>query len=158
MICIAIVFTVFLNGYGQTTIDCRPHATQYWTGRIDLFQKLDGEIKAGTSITNDFGGWAVFDITPIPSNATVTSVYIQAYTHHASSSSTHCLYVVEINVNPITASYFDIFADIGQAPYVYYSGCSDAMRTTGYHNITLNSTAISDLQSNIGSSVKLSII
>ncbi|MCD4680327.1 MAG: T9SS type A sorting domain-containing protein [Bacteroidales bacterium] len=151
-----ISLTFLINIFGQTTIDCRPHATPYWTGRIDKYGilggKLDGEIKAGSSFANNFVGWAVFDISSIPSNATITSAYIKTYTNNSSSSSSHCLYVCEINVNPITASYGDILFDIGQGSSVLYSGCSDAMRSTGYHDISINSIAIIDLQNNVGSS------
>lgn len=149
MVCIAIGFTAFLNSYGQSTVTIRPQNTSYWTGRVDNFQKLDGEIKAGTGVSNYFEGWVVFDISSILSTCiSITAITLTAYTNTASTDTSE-LVIKEMTIDPRTASLSSIQNDIGINSD--YSGWSSAMNSIGYHTITLTATAESNLESKVQS-------
>ena len=103
MLFLIFVFTFYLRSYGQNIVDVMPQDLEYWTGRVDWYLKLDGDIKAGSGALNNFAGWAVFDITKIPDNASITSITIWFHTTEASTSSKHCLEIGRIYVDPRTA-------------------------------------------------------
>ena len=153
VIAFTIVFTGSMNSYGQDKeITLTPKNLTYWTGRVDILNivKLDGDIKAGRSLLNYFEGWAVIDLFPfqlLTSNPKIISLSLREWTWEISSSSSHCLYIKEMSVDPRTATRSEIINDIG--PLSSYSGCDDAMRYNGYNSIPLNSTAVSKLQSSI---------
>ncbi len=84
LILFVLVFTCSL--FAQTiTEECRPQPYTYWTGRCDSWGKLDGEIKVGIAPANVFRGWAKFDISSIPSNATIGACSLKFWVNEATT-------------------------------------------------------------------------
>ena len=95
---IVIIFTIAITilsiNYGQTQITVIPKNSSYWTGCADDYLKLDLAIKAGTGTLNYFEGWAIFDISCLPPNATFTNLSLKDWTWRFSTSLSHSLYFV----------------------------------------------------------------
>ena len=119
-----------------------PMSAQYWTGNTEGTVKTDGEIN--TVYPNV--GWAAFDISSIPSDATVTGLTFAGYvnaTNWPYWSST------PLYDNPVTASASTINSDIQAGPdqsiaYIYSDESSTF--TTGWHIYPMINNAMPDLQ------------
>ncbi len=128
--------------FHMVTDSLYPMSAQYWTGNTEGTAKTDGEIN--TVYPNV--GWAAFDISSIPSDATITGVTFAGYvnaTNWPYWSST------PLYDNPVTASASTIFSDVQAGPdqsvaYIYSDESSTF--TTGWHTYPMMNNAMPDLQ------------
>jgi hypothetical protein len=161
---IIVIFSLLLllkiNPIFCQSITCNTTTERFSTGKIDdrglLIGKLNDEIKAGTTSANAFIGWAVFNISSIPSNASINSIRLSVYTESASSSSSHCLLPVRMNNDPRSSDvgWGDLWYELNGSIALYTNDCSSAMQALGWHEFYLNSAiAIVDLQSKVESGI-----
>ena len=141
---------------GQTyTYTCNTTTEKFSTGRVNQFSlvtgKLDDEIKAGDYILNNrFFGWAIFNISSIPQNATINSVELITYTKEASSTAMHCLYIVHLKSDPrLESTNVGTINNDLASTNIFYADCSPAMRTTGGYTTNLNGLACVYLQNSV---------
>ena len=120
-----------------------PMNSAYWTGSTDSLTKTDGEINT----VFPSKGWAVFDISGIPSGATINAIN---FTGHVDSTNWPYWSATPMGtVNPVTDDAGSIFnqadstAGSGVA-YIYASEVSSY--DTGYHTYPMMNAATSDLQ------------
>jgi len=121
---------------------------EVWKALLGNYGKNIGNPKCGKDGLGAIArGWAVFDIYDIPTNATIQSAIIWANCNDASSDATHRIYVKEINIiNPITQSASEVYNGFTS---VNYSSSWNAMTTTGWTSVNLNSNGINALQNEI---------
>ncbi len=120
-----------------------PQSLDYWTGTTDGSTKTDiSEVRTADPEV----GWMAFDISSIPSQATVTGVSFNGYVND-----TNWPYwsITPMPDNPVTSSasivYNDVMAGYDQGVAYLYSDESSSY-TTGWHTYLLESNAVSDLQ------------
>ena len=122
----------------------RPQSVTYWTGNTQGTSKTDGEIN--TIYPNV--GWAVYDISSLPANATIDSVSFFGYVN--ATNWPYWSATPMGNVNPVSdpASSINsqIQANYNQSSAYIYSDESSSYGT-GWHTYELMNSAVSDLQS-----------
>ena len=126
-----------------------PQSADYWTGTTDGSTKT--EISKVRTIDPELG-WMAFDISSIPSQATVTGVSFNGYV-----DSTYYPFwsITPMPDNPVTSSAATVFADAmaGYAQGVAYVYSNESSTfTTGWHTYSLENGAVSDLQIAVASS------
>ncbi len=139
------------TAFTQSIINCTPNNTNNWTGYCTSTNKYDGYIRAGEHVvfptTYVYNGWAVFNISGIPSNATVANIVFSGVTSTAGGSD-HILFLKKMTVDPRSATAAVIFNDIYSSG-VHFAEEEIIMKATGSQSITLNSDAIADLQTKV---------
>ena len=144
------------NKTGGTSVTISPKDLTFWTGTIhsswfDGYVKSDGEIWAGENIVaTHFRGWVVFDLSPIPAGASITSIILNFWTSVKSNSWTHSLVVCAPadNCDPRTATGAYLYACMASSNW--FTGATNLMQSTGGKSFYLNSSACADLQRRIG--------
>jgi Secretion system C-terminal sorting domain len=121
-----------------------PQNANYWTGYTDGTTKTDGEINT----VDPNVGWAVFDVTSIPQNATITDLSFYGYVNNVSFP--YWSATPMGSVNPVTANSSSINSQIqnnygSSIAYIY----SQDNLPTGWYTSSLGNGAISDLQSSL---------
>ncbi len=123
-----------------------PQSADYWTGTTDGTTKTD--ISEVRTIDPELG-WMAFDISSIPSDATVTGISLNGYVN---ATSWPYWSVTPMPDNPVTGSastiYSDALAGYDQGMAYVYSDESSSF-TTGWHTYSLENGAVSDLQAAI---------
>jgi hypothetical protein len=128
----------------QTSINCYPVSSDYWTGSTTATSKTE------TSLIYALGGgsrgWMKFDVSAIPDGATITGVQVNYYIMGASWPYYR---FTKLNADPVTTAAPNLFAVIGQAttntgPNTYYS--YESAEQTQQVSATLNNFAVADLQ------------
>jgi hypothetical protein len=126
-----------------------PQSAEYWTGTTNGSTKTDGEIN---TVSPNLG-WAAYDISSIPSSATVTGVSFTGYvndTYYPYWSATPMG-----TVNPVTdgasAIYSQVDNNSGSGVAYIYSNEGSSF-STGYHSYELENSALPDLQDAVTSS------
>ena len=135
-----------IYGYSQSvTTYCYPSNTTYSTGRVDIYGKYDDRISVGEGVlSQDIRGWATFDVSSIPNNATVTALELRIYVYNASTSSNHDLDFKQLSVYPPNStSTAKIIRDNIDNSTDYNATFSSEGTSIGFKTITLNSSAIS---------------
>jgi hypothetical protein len=125
------------------TVNVYPMSAQYWTGNTEGTIKTDGEIN--TVYPNV--GWASFDLSSIPSSATISSVIFHGYvnaTYFPYWSATP-MGTVNPVVDDATLIYPQINNNSGSGVAYIYSNEGSGF-TPGWHSYTMINTAVSDLQ------------
>ena len=154
IVIVSIALLMVCNLFAQKDTEiCRPQSSTYWTGRIDSWGKYDGEIKVGTATANVFRGWAKFDISSIPSYATIESCTLKFWVNEATTDN-HILIVTRVWSDPVYLPYSDLKYQIlngtwyAQDPQTYNIALS-----TGYKYATLNNSAELELQYNVNNGI-----
>jgi len=146
---VVFLFLIFTNTlFGQQSITLNSLSAQYETGRVDWYNKLDMEIKVGTSTANGFKGWVRWPITSIPSNATILSLDIRFYVRDPSSSNSFILDFEQMTWDPKMASRSQIWNDIGSNTEYSWLNIGTG---SDYFLHDLGSQAVNDLQLRINS-------
>ena len=128
----------------EVTDTLYPQSAQYWTGSTQGTTKTDGEINTLYPTV----GWAVFDISSIPAEATVTGVSFYGYINAVSYP--YWSATPMGTVNPVTDNAATINSQIqanygSSAAYIY----STDQLVTGWYNSDLQNNAVTDLQNAI---------
>lgn len=130
----------------QQQIACITYSTDYSTGSVDWYQKIDGDMKAGTSTANAFRSWAKFNLSNIPDNSLITNAGLYFYINTASTDpATHELVISRLLIDPVTASRSTLWDEIDNYDYNQCSTCGDATGNKSVESIPVNS----DLQSSL---------
>jgi hypothetical protein len=127
-----------------------PQSADYWTGTTD------GTTKTQVSLVNTVDpelGWMTFDISSIPSQATITAITLGGYVNAAnwpywSATPMGSVYPVTASASEINTQVLSGY-DQGVA-YVYSNESSTF--GTGWHNYPMESGAVPDLQAAVTSS------
>ncbi len=135
--------TVQDPNFHMVTDTLYPQSAEYWTGTTEGTTKTDGEIN--TVMPNL--GWAVFDVSSIPNNATITDLTFAGYvnaTYYPFWSATPMG-----TVNPLTATASTIYNQVSNntasgVAYIYSNESSTF--TTGWHSYPMINSAVPDLQ------------
>jgi hypothetical protein len=142
-----VAFCFLSFGYTQQSGYYYPDNSNRWTGRVNnLFQITDDELLIGKTFSRR--GWAKFNITNIPDNATILQVDVQVYVNSASSEpSSFELVLSSLYVDPATASASTLWDNIDNLPdYFESSSWGDAVGTKTETNVT---TMNDDVQSSL---------
>ena len=112
IITLFVLFTT-LDCYGQTSVFCYPSNNSEATGRVDFYGKYDDLIRVGKgSLGQNIRGWTVFDISNIPSNATIVDLELRIDIKVSSTSSEHDIDFRRMTLYPSQHSATDIINDI----------------------------------------------
>jgi len=148
IIALLALFTVLLNSFGQTDAYCYPSGAEQSTGRVDIYGKYDDVISVGNgSLGQNIRGWATFDVSDIPNNATIMALELRIRVQVASTSSNHDIDFGRLTLWPNQNTGSDVRNDIDNGT-CYDCSLSSEGTSTGYKYITLNSSAISYFQNN----------
>ncbi len=110
--------------------------------------KTSGNFAVSSIATGTPRGWATFNLTAIPWNATVTSVTIKFYTY--SSSTTTSMNIISGFTNdPVTTTGTSLFSILGLAT----SYNNSTWTTSGWQTKTLSITSNSLVQNNLTTSI-----
>ena len=146
--------TFILNGIEMVEVWFRPKAQNWWTGEVyktvlGSYNDVNGPISVGNNWVSTISrGYANFDITTLPSNATIQTVKLKVYTN-TSGGANHRLDVKRLWVDP-TAYGGQYLYDYISSMTTKYATNWNAMTSTGYKEVNYNSTGVSDLQSDAG--------
>ncbi len=135
-------FKTIQNPYFQMVTDTLyPHSANYWTGYTQGTTKTNGEINT----VDPNVGWAVFDISPIPDNATIIGVSFYGYINAISYP--YWSITPMSSVNPVTASASSINTQIqnNYGSNIAYFYWNSQMTSTGWWNTPLENNALLDL-------------
>ena len=126
-----------------------PMSAQYWTGSAYGNIKTDGEIN--TIYPNV--GWAVYDISSIPTNAVIDSITFHGYVNATNFPFWSATPMGAVNPIADAASTIknQVLAGYGQNVAYIYSNES-SLFTTGWHAYPMENNAIPDLQDAVNSS------
>ncbi len=139
--------TVQDPNYVMVTDTLRPQSAQFWTGNTEGTTKTDGEINT----VDPNVGWAAFDISSIPSIATVDAITFYGYINDISYPYWSATPMGD--VNPVTADAASINSQI-QANYgadVAYIYSQDNL-SSGWYNSSLDNSGMTDLQTAVSQS------
>ena len=137
------------SGYAfeQTTVYCYPSGASQSTGRVDMYGKYDDLIRVGKgSALQNIRGWATFDVSSIPNNATIIALELRIDVQVSSTSSNHNIDFCRLTIYPNQNSASAVRNDIDNG-ICYDCSSSSEGTSIGYKYITLNSSAISYFQS-----------
>ncbi len=127
--------------------------TAYGTGFVrSSGVKTSGNMQVSTSTT--YGrGWAKFDLSAVPANATITGVTLGFYTFTSTTTFTNNT-ITGFAQDPIFSTGGTLYNNIGNSTIYNTSTWSGS----GWQTKSLNSTVYSLVQSNIGNSVTFGFI
>ena len=116
-----------------------PQSANYWTGNTNTTTKTNGEINTVYPKV----GWAAFDISSIPDNATITDITFYGYVNAISYP--YWSATPMGSVNPVTATASAINSQIqanygSGVAYIY----SQVDFSTGWYNSSLGGNALTD--------------
>lgn len=132
--------------YAQVTV-CRPKEQQYWTGRVDLYQKIDEGIIVGKATFNTHRSWIKFDLESIPDVATITQVDLRFYVDVATEyPSTFSIKISTLSIDPVTSSRSSLRSEIISNSKVTCLTCGESI---GYKELTNLTTLNNDVQSRL---------
>jgi len=135
IISILILLAYFNITYAQVII-CRPKEEQYWTGRVDSYQKIDEGIIVGRALLNVHRGWMKFDLSGIPDGATIDQVDLRFYVDVPSENpETFALTFSLLSVDPVDASYSSLRSGIVSNPQLTCLSCGETLE---YRDLNLN--------------------
>jgi len=143
-----------LNGFGQTTVTVYPLNCNWQTGYVNAnYDKINDEIHVGKpTIGEARRGYIKFFIyDDIPHNATITSIQLKVWPHNPGGSEHH-LYIHNLTYDPENANGQTLWNDIADGT-CYYDGYALAGVEDQWVTISLNSLAVSDLQSKVTQSI-----
>lgn len=157
--CKSIVFAfVFglmavFNSFGQTktSITVYPGTWYYSTGYVNAsYAKSYGEVHIGKpSLAVARRGFIDFETTSIPDNAVITDIFLQVWPFNPGGSN-HNLEIHQIIGNPESTGGSTLWGDIADGT-IFYDGYALANVEDMWIQITLNSSAETDLQNDLSS-------
>lgn len=129
------------------TICVYPQSVNYWTGTCNASTKT--QVSYVNAVGNDVG-WMVFDITSIPSNATIDGITFTGYVY--SNNWPYWSITPMGTINPLTATASQINSYVSNnyqqgTAYSYNEEPGDL--PIDWLNRTLEANAVSDLQNNL---------
>jgi hypothetical protein len=154
-ITIIAVFVHVLFVSAQSVI-ISPGITQYTSGTVGCpngYQKINDDLQllAGTFITNYGNGWMKFDLSVLPSNATIVDAVI---TYHVTASGNNASTYIK-GYSTITGAADDPAVATGSTLYNLCAANIGAWVTTpntnGAHTISLSATGTGYIQNNFNS-------
>ncbi|MCX7955417.1 MAG: Ig-like domain-containing protein [Bacteroidales bacterium] len=139
----------------QNVKEIHPQNQNRWTGHVGSNGYIyDDGIEIGAGWLDTYRSWAKFDLTAIPTTAIITKIDVHLNVTAAGGSYHRCHITDLTNVDPVTASGSSLYSSIywGQE-LLDYPAYTTELRTTGHKFITLNSTAITNLQNRINNNL-----
>ncbi len=126
---------------------CTPKNQEYWTGRVDSYQKIDEGMIVGRATLNVSRSWAKFDLSEIPDGATIKQVDLKFYVDVAATETTSFEIKFSVLTNdPETASRSTLRSDIISNSIMVCSTCGE---TIGYRTLQNITTLIDDVQNSL---------
>jgi hypothetical protein len=159
---ITLAISPFLSSAQNTvTINSTGAAGSLSSGHVrgDTYAKSDGQINvkedSGGGQPRSLRGWARFNLSSIPAGATITSVSLQI-TQITTSNSTIANAIKGFAGDPSVLTGENLYLGIGasNAGTIYWSGAWG----TGTLTLSLNTTAIQDVQSAIGNFFNVGLV
>jgi len=131
----------------------------YENGNYSRFQGITGVnlIRVGVKQVAHWApyrGFVKYNITSIPSNATINSVTLHTFTVEASPSANHRTNIKRLNLDPAGSNLEAIFTainDLATSAYFFYNYDALASGQSGNRTANLNTNARNDLQSKLNS-------
>lgn len=128
-------------------------ATTEFTGRVNSnYTKSDDVLWVGDpTIGAPSRGWIVFNTDNIPTNATIQSIKLYLYPFNPGGSN-HNLMIRDFGAIPVNSYAGDlVWSEIGSGQ-IFYDGYALASVSNQWVSISLNATALSNLQFNLNQS------
>ncbi len=144
-----ILFLSFLTANAQVVDDFLPVNELYATGYLDSSGKHDGDI----NLTYPNVGWAVFDISSLPTGVLIQSIKFSGYMINSNFPkwSATPMGIVNPLVDPGTDIYNQILTGYNQnTAYIYQDDWSTF--TFGWYNYDMGNDAVPDFQAAVNSS------
>lgn len=151
-LCMLLLYSMTGTAQVTTTINATGTPGSYNTGSVNSGgTKNDGHL---TNIrTSANRGWAVFDLSTIPSGATVTKVQIE-FTTYSSTNSTATNYIRGLLADPKTMSGSTLYSQLGSAT-AFVSTNWPANNT---HLFNFNNAGVNFINTNAGSKVVIAFV
>ena len=136
--------TITSGGSTSGTATCYPPNETYATGYTSTSTKTSGNVQAVSN--SGVQGWMKFDVSSIPSNATISSITLHFY--NTSTSNCWVKLTSAGQLDPATATASDLYSAITtENPNYYTSTYMSGFSSAGWKEFALSSDAVSALQS-----------
>jgi hypothetical protein len=136
------------------TINVYPNATTYWTRSVASDGYNYADLQFGTDVSYWVIGFMKFNLTNIPSSATINSASAYVYVWDILENSHSLNRFAFLNANdPTQYSGSTLY----NSAVTYYSNDLPTNQSTGWKNASLNSTATTHIKNAFGSYISMSI-